>query len=88
MAFYDSTNSHLYSVYFAPRGSVRMFELGAQIAQQHLSPFDHIIGILGESGAGKSMLIKGMFPGLELTNDDAGVNVRPLPLLNIDEENI
>ena len=32
MAFYDSTNSHLYSVYFAPRGSVRMFELGAQIA--------------------------------------------------------
>ena len=34
------------------------------------------------------MLIKGMFPGLELTNDDAGVNVRPLPLLNIDEENI
>ena len=88
MAFYDSTNSHLYSVYFAPRGSVRMFELGAQIAQQHLSPFDHIIGILGESGAGKSMLIKGMFPGLELTNDDAGVNVRPLPLLSIDEENI
>ena len=26
-----------------------------------------------------------MFPGLELTNDDNGVNVRPLPLLDIDE---
>ncbi len=88
MAFFDSTNSHLYSVYFAPRGAARMFAMGAMISQLHLSPFDHIIGIIGESGAGKSMLIKGMFPGLELTNDDAGVNVRPLPLLNQEEENV
>jgi hypothetical protein len=36
---------------------------------------------VGDAGAGKSMLIKGMFPGLELSNDDEGVNIRPLPLI-------
>ena len=72
--------SHLYSVYFAPRGNERMADLGMQIAQQYLSPFDKIIGLVGVAGSGKSMIIKGMFPGLELTNDDEGVNVRPLPL--------
>ena len=77
--------SHLYSIFFAPRGNERMADLGMQIAQQYLSPFDKLIGLVGEAGSGKSMLIKGMFPGLELTNDDAGVNVRPLPLLNVDE---
>lgn len=77
--------NHLYSTFFAPRGNVRMADLGMQIAQQYLSPFDKLIGIIGEAGAGKSMLIKGMFPGLELTNDDEGVNVRPLPLLSIDD---
>ena len=71
--------SHLYSVYFAPRGLTRMADLGMQIAQQYLSPFDKLIGIIGES-----MLVKGMFPGLELTNDDEGVNVRPLPILHLD----
>jgi hypothetical protein len=34
------------------------------------------------------MLVKGMFPGLELSNDDNGVNVRPLPLLEQDSENM
>ena len=77
--------SHLYSVYFAPRGNERMADLGMQIAQQYLSPFDKLVGLIGVSGSGKSMIIKGMFPGLELTNDDDGVNVRPLPLLNVDE---
>ncbi|MCL2367234.1 MAG: alanine-tRNA synthetase second additional domain-containing protein [Oscillospiraceae bacterium] len=62
-----------------------MVDLGMQIAQQYLSPFDKLIGLMGVSGSGKSMLIKGMFPGLELTNDDEGVNVRPLPLFNVDE---
>lgn len=76
----------LYSVYFAPRGYVRMTSMGAQIAQQHLTAFDRLIGIIGEAGSGKSLIIKGMFPGLELTNDDDGVNVRPLPLLDVDEE--
>lgn len=73
--------NHLYSVFFAPRGLNRISEMGMQIAQNYLTPFDQIIGLVGESGSGKSMIIKGMFPGLELTNDDAGVNVRPLPLL-------
>jgi len=76
---------HLYSMFFAPRGNERMADTGMQIAQQYLSPFDKIIGLMGQSGSGKSMLIKGMFPGLELTNDDEGVNVRPLPLLNVDD---
>lgn len=78
--------SHLYSVFFAPRGMRRMADLGMQIAQQYLSPFDKIIGLVGEAGSGKSMLIKGMFPGLELSNDDEGVNIRPLPLLSVAEE--
>lgn len=86
MAYVDKTTSHLYSVYFAPRGRDRMYALGMQIAQLHLSPFDRIIGVIGEAGSGKSMLIKGMFPGLELTNDDEGVNMRPLPLMAQEEE--
>ena len=77
---------HILTTYYAPRGRSRMFDLGMQIAQQYLSPFDQIIGIIGESGSGKSVLIKGMFPGLELTNDDDGVNIRPLPLLEQDME--
>jgi hypothetical protein len=63
-----------------------MADLGMQIAQQYLSPFDQLVGIIGKAGSGKSMLIKGMFPGLELTNDDGGVNVRPLPLLSVTDE--
>ena len=72
-------SSHIYSTYFAPRGRSRIYTLGMQIAQLYLSPFDQIIGFIGEAGSGKSVLIKGMFPGIELTNDDDGVNVRPLP---------
>ena len=53
--------NHIYSVFFAPRGRQRIYELGIQISQLYLSPFDHIIGIVGEPGSGKSMLIKGMF---------------------------
>ncbi len=67
-------HNHLYSVFFAPRGLIRMADLGMQVAQQYLSPFDKVIGLVGEAGSGKSMFIKGMFPGLELTNDDDGVN--------------
>lgn len=78
--------NHLYSVFFAPRGNARMLRLGMNIAQQYLSPFDLLIGIIGESGSGKSMLVKGMFPGIDLTNDDEGVNIRPIPLLSVDED--
>ena len=78
--------NHLYSVFFAPRGNTRMLRLGMDIAQQYLSPFDLLIGIIGEAGSGKSMLVKGMFPGVDLTNDDEGVNIRPIPLLSVEED--
>ena len=68
--------THILSSYFAPRGHNRMYSLGMQLAQQYLSPNDKFIGIIGEAGSGKSALIRGMFPGLELTNDDNGVYIR------------
>ena len=78
--------SHIMSHYFAPRGRGRMYSLGMQLAQLYLSPTDKLIGIIGEAGSGKSALIRGMFPGLELTNDDDGVYIRPLPLLEQDDQ--
>ena len=76
--------NHVYSEFLCPRGRDRIYDLGIQIAQLYLSPFDRIIGFIGEASSGKSALVKGMFPGLELTNDDDGVNIRPLPLLDQD----
>lgn len=81
-----SLSHHIFSTYYAPRGRQRIFDLGIQLSQQYLSPFDKLIGVIGEPGSGKSALVKGMFPGLELTNDDDGVNVRPLPILEQDNE--
>ena len=43
--------SHLYSIYFAPRGNIRMAELGMQIAQQYLRPTDKLIGVIGDAGS-------------------------------------
>ena len=63
----DLQKSHNISTYFAPRGHARMYALGMQLVQLYLSPFDKLIGIIGEAGSGKSALIRGMFPGLELT---------------------
>ena len=40
-----------------------MMELGMKITQMYLNPFDKIIGIIGAKDSGKSMLIRGMFPG-------------------------
>lgn len=77
---------HILSSFFAPRGHARMYALGIQLAQLYLSPTDRLIGVIGEAGSGKSALIRGMFPGLELTNDDNGVYIRPLPLLEQDME--
>ncbi len=77
--------THNLSSYYAPRGAKRMYALGQHLAQMYLSPNDKLIGIIGEAGSGKSALIRGMFPGLELTNDDNGVYVRPLPLLEMDQ---
>ena len=80
----DRRPTHILSSYCAPRGAHRMYALGQQLAQMYLSPNDKLIGIIGEAGSGKSALIRGMFPGLELTNDDNGVYIRPLPLLDQD----
>lgn len=70
-----------YATYFAPRGRIRLQNLGNQISQKYLQPADKLIGVIGDAGSGKSLCIKGMFPGLELTNDDDGINVRPSPLM-------
>ncbi len=83
---FEERTTHIVSSYYAPRGHKRMYELGMQLAQQYLSPTDKLIGVIGEAGSGKSALIRGMFPGLELTNDDNGVYVRPLPILDIGDE--
>lgn len=72
--------------YYAPRGAERLIRLGNQLSIRYLWPNDRLIGIIGEPGTGKSLLIRGMFPGMELTNDDEGVNVRPLPLSEMEEE--
>lgn len=74
------------AVYFAPRGKKRLLFLGENLQLRYLSPEDKMIGFIGDAGAGKSLLIRGMFPGLELTNDDDGINVRPLPLLEDSEQ--
>lgn len=66
------------SQYYAPRGKERLIFLGEQIAQQHLHYNDKLIGIVGDAGSGKSSLIKGMFPGLELSNDDDVLNPRKI----------
>ena len=80
----EQQTTHILSSFYAPRGHHRMYELGKQIAQQYLAPGDKLIGIIGDAGSGKSALIRGMFPGLELTNDDNGVYIRPLPILEQD----
>ena len=82
MAESITSGSLMYAVYFAPRGKRRLLNLGHQLGQRHLNPLDKLIGVIGDAGAGKSLLINGMFPGLELTNDDSGINIRPLPLLD------
>lgn len=64
----------IYAVYYAPRGRARLYKLGHEIAQRHLFPDDLLFGIIGEQGSGKSTLINGLFPGVELTNDDEGIN--------------
>ena len=64
--------------YFAPRGRERLMFLGEQIAHKHLHYSDSLIGIVGDAGSGKSSLINGMFPGLELSNDDDIISPRKI----------
>jgi tRNA A37 threonylcarbamoyladenosine biosynthesis protein TsaE len=86
-AYFPQNETLLYSFYYAPRGRPRMYNLGTQLAQRYLQPTDLIIGIIGAEGAGKSTLIKGLFPGLELTNDDDGVNVKTAPIYDFTPDN-
>jgi ABC-type dipeptide/oligopeptide/nickel transport system ATPase component len=44
--------------------------MGEQLSHMHLSYKDRLIAIIGDSGSGKSLLIKGIFPGVTLSNDD------------------
>ncbi|MBN2580674.1 MAG: hypothetical protein JXB10_16940 [Pirellulales bacterium] len=70
----------IYAAYYAPRGRQRLYMVASELAHRYLYPTDLAVGIIGPEGAGKSTLIKGLFPGLELTNDDDGVNIRPAPI--------
>jgi hypothetical protein len=77
----------IYAVHYAPRGRQRLYMVASELAQRYLYPTDLLIGIIGAEGAGKSTLIKGLFPGLELTNDDDGVNLRPAPIFSFSPDN-
>jgi len=75
------TECLIYATYYAPRGRDRLLILGQRLAERYVAADDYLIGVIGGERSGKSSLIRGMFPGLELTNDDEGINRRPLPLL-------
>lgn len=77
----------MYATYYAPRGRPRMYNLGSLLASRYLRPTDLVIGIIGAEGSGKSTLIKGLFPGLELTNDDDGVNMKVAPIYDFHPDN-
>jgi ABC-type hemin transport system ATPase subunit len=72
------------SIYYAPRGRYRMFVLGSELSRLYLHPTDLLVGIIGAPGSGKSTLIKGLFPGVELTNDDDGINKRTSDIFDFD----
>lgn len=78
--FLSAYSNLMQAEYYAPRGRKRLLNLGTHITQRYLKPEDKLIGLIGKASAGKSLLIRGMFPSIELTNDDDGINVRPLPL--------
>lgn len=72
------------SQYFAPYGRENMLLMGEYISQRHLTYQDRLIGIIGRAGSGKSSLIRGMFPGLELSNDDDTLNPRKIMQVRAD----
>ena len=77
----------MYAVYYAPRGRMRLYMVASELGQRYLYPTDLVVGIIGAEGSGKSTLIKGLFSGLELTNDDDGVNLQPAPIYQFSPEN-
>lgn len=76
---------NLYNFFFAPRGNRRMMDLGRKISQMYLNPFDRIIGIIGAKDSGKSMMIKGMFPGIQMISEDDEFDILNMPLLNSED---
>jgi hypothetical protein len=87
--FRAATHHHetlMYAAYYAPRGRQRLYMVASELGQRYLYPTDLLVGVIGAEGAGKSTLIKGLFPGLELTNDDDGVNLRPTPIYGFSPE--
>lgn len=79
-------NEYLSSAtYIAPFGRRRMYELAKGLSLRYLYSTDLLIGIIGAEGAGKSTLIRGLFPGLELTNEDDGINNPATPLFHFSE---
>ena len=79
-------NKNLVEVrYHAPRGQRRLYSLAENLSREYLFPTDVLVGVIGLEGAGKSTLIRGLFPGLELTNDDEGINHNTSPLFDFDE---
>jgi len=72
------------SIYYAPRGRFRMYTLGSELSRLYLHPTDLLVGIIGAPGSGKSTLIRGLFPGVELTNDDDGINKRTSDIFDFD----
>ncbi|MCC6123507.1 MAG: alanine-tRNA synthetase second additional domain-containing protein [Pirellulales bacterium] len=77
----------MYAAYYAPRGRLRLYMVASELAHRYLYPTDLVVGIIGAEGSGKSTLIKGLFPGLELTNDDDGVNLQPTPIYHFSPDN-
>ena len=76
---------NLYNFFYAPRGNRRIMELVKKIAQMYLNPFDRIIGIIGAKDSGKSMMIKGMFPGIQVVDGDDEYDITNMPLLNAED---
>lgn len=76
---------NLYNFFFAPRGNRRVMELGMKITHMYLNPFDKIIGIIGAKDSGKSMLIKGMFPGIQIADCNDEYDAMNIPLLNAED---
>lgn len=77
----------IYTLYFAPRGRERLLYLGDMLGGRHLHQSDKLIGIIGDAGSGKSSLIRGMFPGLELTNDDDRLDTHKIMAVRDLEDN-
>lgn len=74
------------AIYLAPFSRRRMYELAKKLSLRYLYSTDLLIGIIGDEGAGKSTLIRGLFPGLELTNDDDGINNPVTPIFDFSEK--